>query len=188
EVTLPLVLSVLFHDIAKPACFAYDDRSERIRFDGHDQKGAEMTQNILRRLRFSNEIIDASQSAVAHHMQFKDVQQMRVATLKRMLARPGFETELALHRVDCLGSSGNLTNYDYVVAKQGEFAEEPLIPTPLINGRDLMAIGWKPGPALGEMLEQVQSQQLEGKLASGEAALAWVEKEFGSPASGEAAS
>src|SRR5437016_5699613 len=43
EVTGPLVLSVLFHDIGKPGTFAIDETG-RIRFSGHDKLGAEMTE------------------------------------------------------------------------------------------------------------------------------------------------
>jgi len=109
-------------------------------------------------------------------MVFKDVPKMRVAKLKRFMARPGFEDELELHRVDCLGcATACWTNYEFVQQKRVEFASEPLIPPRLITGSDLIALGWKPSPALGKVLNAVQTQQLEGKLATREEALAWVE-------------
>ena len=52
EVSLPLVLSVLFHDIGKPPTFSFDPAEGRIRFSGHDQLGAEMTEELMNRLRF----------------------------------------------------------------------------------------------------------------------------------------
>ena len=52
KVSLPLVLSVLFHDIGKPPT-ASVDADGRIRFNGHDRVGAEMTEAIMQRLRFS---------------------------------------------------------------------------------------------------------------------------------------
>ena len=66
----------------------------------------------------------------------------------------------------------------YKRQRQGEFANEPLIPEPLITGNDLIKLGLKPGPQFKEILEAVQSRQLEGTLASPEAALNWVKEEF----------
>jgi poly(A) polymerase len=177
EVSVPLVFSVLLHDIAKPPTRTVDPDG-RIRFNGHDKLGAQMTQEIMERLRFSRAEIDLAVEAVDQHMVFKDVQNMRVAKLKRFMARPGFEDEMELHRVDCTSSHGYLDNYEYIRARQQEFANEPLIPPPLVSGNDLIALGLQPGPRFKEILEAVQSRQLEGSLTSSEAALDWVKEEF----------
>jgi poly(A) polymerase len=177
EVNVPLVFSVLLHDIAKPPTRTVDPTG-RIRFNGHDKLGAEMTAVIMERLRFSRAEIDATVEAVDQHMVFKDVQNMRVAKLKRFMARPHFEDEMELHRVDCTSSHGYLDNYEYIRTRQEEFANEPLIPEPLLTGNDLIKLGLKPGPQFKEILEAVQSRQLEGTLASPEAALNWVKEEF----------
>lgn len=178
EVSVPLVLSVLFHDIGKPGTFAVDPTG-RIRFSGHDALGAEMTERIMERLRFSRAEIDATVAAVANHMVFKDVKGMRISRLKRFMARDHFEDEMELHRVDCSSSHGLLDNYEYIRERQKEFANEPLIPPPLVTGRDLIAMGLRPGPRFSEILEAVQSRQLEGGLANAEEALAFVREEFG---------
>jgi poly(A) polymerase len=137
-----------------------------------------MTEQIMERLRFSRAEIDATVEAVAQHMVFKDVQQMRVAKLKRFMARSGFDDELELHRVDCASSHGMLDNYEFLQAKQQEFAQAPLIPPPLISGRDLIDLGMKPGPKFKEILEAVESRQLEGALRERDDALAWVRTEY----------
>lgn len=173
DASLPLVLSVMLHDIAKPATFAVDETG-RIRFNGHDKLGAEMADGILRRLKFPNHVIDPVVEAVANHMTFINVPQMRTAKLKRFMSRPGFEDEMQLHRVDCLGSSGDLSTFEYVRQKQGEFAVQPLIPPRLINGADLIQLGWSSGPALGVVLTAIQNLQLEGTLQTKEDALAWL--------------
>src|SRR6202043_2013095 len=100
KVSVPLVCSVLFHDVAKPVTATVDETG-RIRFNEHDRIGAEMTETIMGRLRFSRAEIDATVEMVRQHMVFKDVPKMRVAKLKRFMARPTFEDELELHRVDC---------------------------------------------------------------------------------------
>lgn len=174
KVSLPLVLSVLLHDIAKPATFTVDETG-RIRFNGHDKLGAEMAGDILRRLKFPNDVIEPTVVAVEHHMVFKDVKKMRNSTLKRMMARPTWDDELALHRVDCLGSNGLLDNYEFMKAKREEFSQAPLIPERLLTGADLIALGWQPGKALGAVLLEVQNAQLEGVITTREEALAWVQ-------------
>jgi poly(A) polymerase len=178
ETSLPLVLSVLFHDIGKPPTSTVDEEG-RIRFNGHDRVGAEMTERIMERLRFSRAEIDATVEAVRQHMVFKDVPNMRVAKLKRFMARPTFVDELELHRVDCASSHGMMDNYDFLRQKREEFANEPIIPPPLVRGDDLIAMGMKPGPKFGEILEAVETRQLEGALKDREEALEWVKAEYG---------
>jgi poly(A) polymerase len=150
------------------------DANGRIRFNGHDKLGAEMAERVMERLRFSRAEIDATVEAVRQHMVFKDTPNMRLARLKRFMARPTFADELELHRVDCLGSHGMLDVYELLRAKQEEFAHEPIIPPPLVNGQDLIAIGLAPGPRFGEILEAVQTRQLEGALRNREEALEWI--------------
>ncbi|HEX4083642.1 MAG TPA: CCA tRNA nucleotidyltransferase [Chthoniobacteraceae bacterium] len=177
HVSVPLVFAVLLHDIGKPPTFSLDPAEGRIRFNAHDKVGAAMAQRIMERLRFSREQMEAAIQAVDQHMVFKDVQKMRVARLKRFMARDGFEDEMELHRVDCQSSHAMLDNYDFLRRKQEEFANEPLIPPPLVTGNDLIALGWKPGPIFKEVLEAVQTRQLEGTLTTREDALEWVKAE-----------
>lgn len=171
DAPLELCLAVLLHDIAKPPCQTFDDR---IRFNGHDAMGAEMADTILRRLRYSNDIIHAAVPMVARHMQFMNVQQMRTAKLKRFMAEPTFHEEMELHRVDCASSNGFTDNYEFLQVKEAEFAAEPLIPPPLVSGRDLIKLGLKPGPRFKEILEAVQTEQLEGRILDREPALDYL--------------
>ena len=172
--SIELVLSVLLHDIGKPATYSFDEEADRIRFNGHDKLGAEMSEQILRDLKFSNSIIEDVVQMVANHMTFKDVQKMRQSKLKRFMSRSTFNDEIELHRVDCLGSWGGLDNYDFLNKKMVEFANEPIIPQPLLTGKDLIELGWSPGPDLGQTLNSVQDMQLEGKLNSKDEALDWI--------------
>ncbi len=177
KVSVPLVFSVLLHDVAKPRT-AVVDETGRIRFNGHDRIGAEMTEEIMRRLRFSGAEIDATVEMVRQHMVFKDVPKMRVAKLRRFMARPTFDDELELHRVDCEGSHRMLDNYEFLLRKRDEFANEPIVPPPLVRGDDLIALGLKPGPKFGEILEAIETRQLEGNLRSREEALDWLKREY----------
>ncbi len=71
-----------------------------------------------------------------------------------------------------------LDNYDFLLRKQEEFANEPIIPPPLVRGDDLIAMGLKPGPKFGEILEAIETQQLEGGLHTREEALEWVKRQY----------
>jgi tRNA nucleotidyltransferase/poly(A) polymerase len=176
-VSVPLVFSVILHDIGKPSTATVDETG-RIRFNAHDRIGAEMTERIMERLRFSRADIDATVEMVRQHMVFKDVPKMRVAKLKRFMARPTFEQEMELHWVDCESSHAMMDNYDFLQRKKEEFANEPIIPPPLVRGDDLIALGMKPGPKFGEILEAVETRQLEGAFATREEALEWVKQEY----------
>ena len=177
KVSIPLVLAVLFHDVAKPVTATVDE-SGRIRFNEHDRIGAAMTESIMERLRFSRAEIDAVVEMVRQHMVFKDVPRMRVARLKRFMARRTFEEELELHRVDCASSHRMMDNYEFLLRKREEIANEPIIPPPLVRGDDLIALGMKPGPKFGEILEAVETRQLEGALHSRDEALEWIKREY----------
>ena len=177
SVSVPLVLAVLLHDVAKPVTATVDETG-RIRFNEHDRIGAAMTESIMERLRFSRAEIDAAVEMVRQHMVFKDVPRMRLAKLKRFMARPTFEQELELHRVDCASSHRIMENYEFLLRKREEFANEPIIPPPLVRGDDLIALGMKPGPKFGEILEAVETRQLEGALKDRQEALEWVKREY----------
>ena len=73
-----------------------------------------------------------------------------------------------------------LDNYEFLQAKQEEFANEPIIPAPLVRGDDLKALGLKPGPRFGEILEAVETRQLEGAFRDRDEALDWVRREYAS--------
>jgi poly(A) polymerase len=176
DAPLELCLAVLLHDIAKPPTRTIDSDSGRIRFNGHDAMGAGMAETILRRLKYPNQVIASVVSMVARHMQFMNVQRMRTAKLKRFMAEPTFPMEMELHRVDCGSSNGFTDNYEFLQAKEAEFAAEPLIPAPLVTGRDLIQLGLKPGPRFKEVLELIQTEQLEGRLSEREEALGYLRK------------
>jgi putative nucleotidyltransferase with HDIG domain len=164
-------LAVLLHDIGKPRTRTYDAVDDRIRFNGHDRVGAGMAEEVMTRLRFPRNEIDTVVDAVRNHMVFKDVQQMRPAKLRRFMARPNFGIELELHRVDCAGSHGDLENYQFLADKAAEFANEPLIPPPLVRGDDLIAMGLRQGPRIGALLEAVQTAQLDGEIKTRDEAI-----------------
>src|SRR5205085_950815 len=96
----------------------------------------------------------------------------------KFLRLPGFDQHLALHRADSLASHGNLSTFEFIQKKLAEIPPENIRPVPLVNGDDLIAAGYKPGPRFREILEAVEDAQLEGRLTSREAALGFVSSAF----------
>jgi poly(A) polymerase len=178
EPPVELMLAALLHDVGKPPTFVVEDR---IRFPEHQKVGAAMADVICRRLRFSNEVCEIVTALVAGHMNFMEVQRMKPATLRRFLGQAHFDLHLALHRADVLGSNHFTANYEFCKAQLEAFAAaaaQPLLPPPLVTGHDLIALGLKPGPLFKTVLAQVQDEQLEGRLATREAALDWLRTRF----------
>jgi poly(A) polymerase len=170
--------AVLLHDVAKPVTASADPGTGSIHFYGHEKIGADMAEAILERLRFPRKEIEAVAEAVRYHMQFKDALQMRKSTLRRLLMRPTFPLELQLHRLDCLGSHGQLEVYDFLVAQAKELEQQPQIRPPLLTGNDLIALGMKPGPALGALLAEIREKQLQDELKTKAEARRWVRQKL----------
>jgi len=166
--------AVLLHDVAKPQTATRDAATGEIHFYGHEKVGAEMAQAILTRLRFPRKQIEEVVTCVRLQMQFKDVTQMRKATLRRLLLRPTFALELELHRLDCLGSHGRLDHYEFLKEQAAALARKPAIRPPLLKGDDLIALGMRPGPAMGALLAELREKQLQDELTSRRAARAWA--------------
>ncbi len=173
-----LAWSVLMHDIAKPVTAERDAATGKIHFYGHEKVGAEMAEKILQRLRFPKKQTEEIVTCVKNHMQFKDVKQMRKATLRRLLMRETFPLELELHRLDCLGSSGDLEHYDFLTGQAAELARQPEIRPPLLTGSDLIKLGMKPGKPLGALLAEIREKQLADELKTPQAARAWVKQKL----------
>lgn len=173
--TLTLALAALLHDVGKPPTFRV---AERIRFDGHAERGVEMAHAILGRLRFSGEAMERVEALVGNHMRFLNAGRMKESTLKRFLRMPDFEEHLELHRLDCLAGSGYLQNYELIRRKLAEYPEEHLRPRPLLTGTDLIAAGYQPGPRFSKILTAVEDAQLEGAIHTAGEAMEMVRQKF----------
>lgn len=174
-----LAWGVLLHDVGKPPTFKPPSGpGDRIRFDEHAEVGTRMAEEICRRLRFSNEDTAQIAALVANHMRFKDVPQMKPATLKRFVRLDCFEEHMELHRLDCLSSHRNLDNYEFMRRFLAETPPEQVRPPRLLSGDDLVRMGYAPGPAFKAILEAVEEAQLNGTLHTHEDALQLVQAKF----------
>jgi poly(A) polymerase len=185
-VSATLAWGALLHDIGKPATFQPPDPKkpgDRIRFNGHVEVGVRVAQEILRRLRFSNEDTEQIIALVKNHMRFGDIKQMRESTLKRFLRLPKFDEHLALHWMDASSAHGDLRLYEFAKERFEATPIEIMRPELLVTGDDLIAAGYHPGPEFKAMLEAAEDAQLEGRAATTEDGLAVVRERFGAPSS-----
>jgi poly(A) polymerase len=183
-VSATLAWGALLHDIGKPATFQPPNPAvpgDRIRFNGHVEVGVRMAEEILGRLRFSNEDTAQIVALVKNHMRFGDILQMRESTLKRFLRLPKFEEHLALHWMDASSAHGDLRLYEFAKERFEAAPVETIQPKLLVTGRDLIAAGYRPGTAFKAMLEAAEDAQLEGRAATTEEGLAAVFAQFGAP-------
>lgn len=180
--SLELALAALLHDVGKPLTQTFEDR---IRFSGHDRVGAALAREILARLRYSNSTIDAVVSFTAQHMRFKDAPRMTDATFKKFVRQPQFDTLLELHRLDLLASQRPLANYDAVRRRKDTLPPDQLHPAPLLTGRDLIVMGYTPGPRFASVLHALEEEQLDGRITTRAQAEEFVRAAF-TPASDKA--
>jgi poly(A) polymerase len=164
-----LAMGALLHDVGKPITI---ERGERIRYPYHESVGAEIADKICHRLKLSTESRERIVWLVKRHMVFVGADKMRLSTLKRLFASPGYDDLLALHKADALASTNDLSMYDYCVEMRRKLGEVKISPSPLITGDDLIAMGLAPGPLFKEILSRVREEQLEEKLHTRDAALA----------------
>ncbi|MDF7806753.1 HDIG domain-containing protein [Pontiellaceae bacterium B12219] len=183
-----LAYTVLLHDVGKPETASFGpgaDGKPRIRFDGHAAVGARMAEKILIRLKFPNSEKKSIITAIAGHMRFMDVQQMRTSKLRQLIGAATFDLEMELHRLDCLGSHRLLDNYDYVRDYQQKMADEPILPKPWITGHDLIALGITDGRRIGKILKETYEYQMEDQFSSKDDLLDWVRRSYQSEEGGD---
>jgi len=174
-----LALGALLHDIAKPR--TAQQTGKRITFYGHCELGADMTMAICQRLRRSRETWERVAYLVRDHLRLVHTPEMRLSTLKRFLAQDGIDELLELARLDAMASNQDLTYYHFCRQKLQELGAEDIKPQPLIRGRDLLDLGFEPGPRVGEILSAISEAQLDGTLTTRERALAWVRERYPKP-------
>jgi poly(A) polymerase len=102
---------------------------------------------------------------------------MSLARLKKFLAGPYFwdlyELERAMQKA--AGAKEGLASLGKLRRRIRDLGDVEVKPTPLLNGHDLMRLGAVPGPALGQLAEELYVAQLEGEVQTREQAEQWVQ-------------
>lgn len=176
--SINLKLAGLFHDIGKQKTTIIEDG--RIKSPGHASVSAEMTFDIMKRLKFSNNITDYVVSLVRDHMKMIDLHKWRKAKQRKFLAQENFKDLLILHKADKMGRKGLFSVDSVKVAEDllEKFASEPLKPDAYVSGRDLIAIGFTEEKTIGLLKSEIYDMQLEGEFVDRDAALAYAVSRF----------
>lgn len=140
---------------------------------------ARQVHSIALRLKLSREEMDQIIGMLQDQLKFKDVFKMREATLLRFLKQPHFEELLALHQADALASDGNLAFYEFCATRLEMLKKTHPVGIPkLIDGKDLIQLGFKPGPEFSQILREVEDLALERRMSTKEEALEYVIQHF----------
>ena len=167
--TLRLVM--LLHDIGKPACFS-QDAGGKGHFYGHPEKSAEMAESILLRLKSDTATLETVRTLVRVH---DHVFPTTRAGMRRFIGRLGLPLVEQLFLVKKADQAAQSTHEQ--AEKQADMRNAALLVDELlheppaftvkdlaINGRDLMQIGIKPSPAMGELLASLLYEVQEEML------------------------
>ncbi|HUY27261.1 MAG TPA: CCA tRNA nucleotidyltransferase [Candidatus Binataceae bacterium] len=168
-----VAFGILLHDIAKPRCRGVADGG-KITFYGHTDQGAVIAADLMARLRRSNFVQERVAYLVRDHLRLCMAPRMRKATLKRMLADEGFGELMQVAMLDALASSSYMGYWNFCRRTLESMASAGIRPPRLLSGRDLIALGFAPGPRFKEILQQAEDLQLDGALATRDDALAWL--------------
>jgi poly(A) polymerase len=174
DVSFPLALAALLHDVAKPRTVGRTP--DRYTFYGHEHVGRRLAGEISLRFKLSNVERERIEWLVEKHQFLADVRQMRTSKLKTTLAHPCIRELLALHRADALASNRGIEHVEYCERLLHEWSETDLNPAPLVTGHDLTRLGLEPGPQFKRLLDTVREAQLEGTITNTTQALELVER------------
>jgi len=188
EDRLALYYAALFHDIGKQDTYSEDEKG-RVHFYTHESYSCQRAEGIMQRLRFSNYLRNRILHLVQHHMRIHNLPGgTKEGALKRLVNQMGEETPLlVLHTLaDKEASRGILSvEIDEVVEDHclrilEWFREKDIVhPPPLINGHDVMALGYSPGPQIGQIVDFISQKQIEGEIKNREEALRMLKEGFG---------
>jgi len=164
---LSIIWATFLHDCGKALTFEFGE--DRITFNDHASKSADLAEQILGRLRFSKRFIEHVSWLVARHMSLFQIFDMPEATRIKWFLHPWFLDLLKLHKYDTMGQTPvDLSPHDKLLKLYQEtVAKIPSLPEPLISGDQIcQSLSIKPGPMVGQLKEMVYDQQLEGKISN----------------------
>jgi len=174
-----LAWAVMLHDVAKPETLI---KEKRIIFHNHAQESAKLAKNILERLKFPKfETYDICW-LIENHIRIADIEKMRPNKALEFVLDPKFNDLIKLAQADAKGTypvrDEFIADLKQYVEKAIRFKEEKqhLKETRLLTGDDLIEMGIKPGEKFKEILDEIDSLKVEGKLKSKEEAKNYVLK------------
>ncbi len=172
-----VALAALLHDVGKKPTL--EMKEGKPAFPRHAQVGAELAGEILRRLRYPNRVVHQVVEIVDRHMDWPQLKQMREAKRRRLLLREDLPLHMEMHRLDCLACHGDTSVHAYALEERRRLEAEPPPVKPLLDGNDLIGMGFAPGPSFKAMLDAIVDAQLEGAVKNADEARAFVRSRYG---------
>ena len=163
-------LAVFFHDIGKPHC--YQDSDDGIRhFKGHGRVSADMTNEIMKRLRFDNNTREKVVELVYYHDATFEVGKKYVKRWLNKIGEEQFRRLLNVRRADIKAQAGinqetrlqKIDNIGYILEEVLQDDECFSLKDLAVNGKDLIEIGYKPGKEIGEVLNNLLDSVISGE-------------------------
>ncbi len=183
---LVLMLSALAHDFGKPATTKTDETGKITSYE-HDHVGVPLAEKFLKLLNINQEIIQKVLLLVDTHMFVHMTKDANDSTIRRLARRlyPVSIKELAyLSTADTRGSmrypmeGGKYPEAEMLVQRAEALSVKDTKPTPLIMGKDLIELGFKPGKSMGLFLKEIEELQLDGKITNAEEAKEYAREKF----------
>lgn len=182
EERLLLLLGALCHDLGKPSTTREEEG--RIRSRNHEAAGEPPTRSFLARIGAPLHVIDAVVPLVREHLKphqlYAERAHLSDAALRRLATRVAIPRLVRVARADFLGRTtadalrGDDVAGAWLLAEAERLQLLDQAPTPLLQGRHLIARGLSPGPAFGPMLQRAFEAQLDGVFSDVEGALGWL--------------
>jgi len=177
---IAVMLGAVCHDVGKPPTTAVIDG--RIRSMNHEELGVPPATALLDRLNVHSiqgyDVRRQVLGMVAHHLKpgmfRKSPSPVGDGAFRRLALKVDLELLARLAKADCLGRTGDFdcSAMDWFLTRARELGVEHAPPAPLVLGRHLLAMGARPGPAIGEVLRAVYERQLDGTVRTFDEALA----------------
>jgi len=175
----------LFHDLGKARTFFYDEKKGAVHFFYHERVSREIASRIMDKFRFSTQEIKSVLALIENHMRIFLISdnESREKAVRRVVYKMGDLTpSLVLHTMcDLYGSSGGIDNPSTEQVKKccGEileaYKESLKAPLPrLINGNDLISLGFTRGPEIGRCLNDIREKQIAGEMTYAGQAFAYA--------------
>lgn len=169
---LILRLTMFFHDIGKPLAQKYDEAKKLCHYKGHNKFSAAITDNIMRRMKYPNDVIDKVKSLILYHdIRFSD-NKRQIKHVMSAIGKENFQLLLKVQRADLLAQSMykreeklekfNLAceTFSRVVEEEECFKLRDLA----LNGHDLIRLGITNGKDIGNTLKLLLSLVIDEKL------------------------
>ncbi len=166
---LTVRLAVFFHDFGKP--HSYQDGEDGIRhFKGHGKVSADMTDSIMKRLRFDNETRNNVVELVYYHDATFEVGKKYVKRWLNKIGEKQFRRLLQVKKADNKAqnlelSSDRIKELSEIEALIDEVLQEDecfSLKDLAINGKDLIGVGYKAGKELGNTLNKLLQLVIDG--------------------------